>query len=60
MNEKILAALEESLKRIQRQIAQVGTLPAQHTAKALLFCKSEDLKLAVAAQKATMEMEKGG
>jgi len=54
MNEKILKALEDSLERIEDKMR--GT--TDRAAEAFLFCKSEDLKLAIAAQNAAMEAEK--
>jgi hypothetical protein len=55
MNEKILEALEASLKRIQERMHTT----TDRGAEATLFCKSEDLRLAIAAQKASMS-EMGG
>lgn len=54
LNKAILEALEDSLQRIEHKMSRVGGGSA---ADATLFCKSEDIKLAIAAQKATMELE---
>ncbi len=55
MNEKILEALRASLERIQEE--RRGT--AGGSAGALLFCKEEDVRLAVAAQEAVIEEARG-
>ncbi len=51
MNEKMLEALRASLERIQEE--RRGT--AAEAPRALLFCKEEDVRLAITAQEAIIE-----
>ncbi len=51
MNEKMLEALQASLKRIQEERINLE----RGTAGAMLFCKEEDVRLAIAAQEAIIE-----
>ena len=54
MNEKILEALRASLVRIQAERRDL----LGGSAGALLFCKEEDVRLAIAAQEAVIEEAK--
>ena len=55
MNEKILEALRASLQRIE---AKMDRVTSGSTDDAYLFCKEEDVRLAIAAQEAIIEGEK--
>ena len=56
MNEKILEALQASLKRVEAEHHK----ETDRIAAAFIFCKAEDLRLAIAAHSVAMEAESGG